>query len=869
MKRALDSSSECTNGDSLSSKKANVNNMNSQNHSTEPAAPAAVPSSSSSSGDHHHLQQQQQGDDPVHDFLQKNRTQALQLELLNKKRMIHEARRELELMRKKSREMEALVSLIQRAWSQLDIDASLLLDSLGDPEAVISERGANDMLYRFLHVSGKYYQLDPTHDQVVPSLDSFDEWVSPEEIEQARQQTETTIKQESSVADAEINEEQKLEEHLAGHVSFTMTLLERLCNAINDSNIVSAIPQQTQQNIIQIKENYSRIMFLNDEILKLRLEMVALHAKLAKSENVNVRLNKRLDKATLTIQSLEETKSHLQSLVASGQIAGGEGTTGTENTQSTSNSEAIKHYEHKIKVLERQLGESEAAKADAEMRYTERISRPVAHSEVQVQDMRKAMEDLRAQCKQRVLSLIAENEGLQDKVRDLTLAVEQVEKGSAAKIAEFVQATEAELVKLRSEKASLEEKLVMHRQDRSILEQLKKNLNEYQALEEAKKQEIEVLNQQVKNITATNEHLKEHLKSSRRREERLEKIILQHNIPLPQGLKIGKHTSSASSSAASTPSGAADASLICGATNLSNNEEGELTQSATETVHPNSTILSHYQKQYAELATELSDARNTINDLITEIDSLSTQTQAMQNQNDSLLRQVVETQGLQTAILEENISLQNQIESGRKEQQDIIARMESLKKLMNDQEALLAQVRAEEGTLSSSLHASQRACIAASSGKHTAEQEAGAFEQKINQLEHQIQALAKRDEEVTKRCRELTQEVSAQRKSRQEAEKELSALLPLKQHHAKQKALHPEGNQVLMNQDDVDMLDMALNMLKCSVCKERFKSVAITRCYHLFCRDCIEENIRNRSRKCPACGEKFGQDDVANVYFTH
>lgn len=303
--------------------------------------------------------------------------------MLNKKRIIQEARRELELMRKKSREMEALVSLIQRAWSQLDIDASLLLDSLGDPEAVISERGANDMLYQFLHVSGKYYQLDPTHDQVVPSLDSFDEWVSPEEIEQARQQTETNIKQEST-ADQEINEEQKLEEHLAGHVSFTMTLLERLCNAINDSNIVSAIPQQTQQNIIQIKENYSRIMFLNDEILKLRLEMVSLHAKLAKSENANARLNKRLDKATLTIQSLEEAKSHLQSLVSSGQIAGGEGTTGTENSQSTSNSEAIKLYEHKIKVLERQLGESEAAKADAEMRYTERISRPVAHSEVQV-----------------------------------------------------------------------------------------------------------------------------------------------------------------------------------------------------------------------------------------------------------------------------------------------------------------------------------------------------------------------------------------------------------------------------------------------------------------------------------------------------
>lgn len=68
---------------------------------------------------------------------------------------------------------------------------------------------------------------------------------------------------------------------------------------------------------------------------------------------------------------------------------------------------------------------------------------------------------------------------------------------------------------------------------------------------------------------------------------------------------------------------------------------------------------------------------------------------------------------------------------------------------------------------------------------------------------------------------------------------------------------------------DQDMLDMTLEMLRCSVCRDRFKNVAITRCFHLFCKECIDENLRNRHRKCPACGEKFGQDDVANVYFTH
>lgn len=67
--------------------------------------------------------------------------------------------------------------------------------------------------------------------------------------------------------------------------------------------------------------------------------------------------------------------------------------------------------------------------------------------------------------------------------------------------------------------------------------------------------------------------------------------------------------------------------------------------------------------------------------------------------------------------------------------------------------------------------------------------------------------------------------------------------------------------------EDSDMLEMTLGMLRCSVCKDRFKSAAITRCFHLFCKECIDENLRNRSRKCPACGEKFGQDDVTAIYF--
>lgn len=57
-------------------------------------------------------------------------------------------------------------------------------------------------------------------------------------------------------------------------------------------------------------------------------------------------------------------------------------------------------------------------------------------------------------------------------------------------------------------------------------------------------------------------------------------------------------------------------------------------------------------------------------------------------------------------------------------------------------------------------------------------------------------------------------------------------------------------------------------MLKCSVCQDRHKDVIISKCFHMFCKECIDSNLKARNRKCPTCKKMFGQDDVKNVWFT-
>lgn len=57
-------------------------------------------------------------------------------------------------------------------------------------------------------------------------------------------------------------------------------------------------------------------------------------------------------------------------------------------------------------------------------------------------------------------------------------------------------------------------------------------------------------------------------------------------------------------------------------------------------------------------------------------------------------------------------------------------------------------------------------------------------------------------------------------------------------------------------------------LVKCSVCQDQRKNVLLAKCFHMFCRDCVDNNLKSRNRKCPTCKKMFGQDDVKTVWLT-
>lgn len=68
----------------------------------------------------------------------------------------------------------------------------------------------------------------------------------------------------------------------------------------------------------------------------------------------------------------------------------------------------------------------------------------------------------------------------------------------------------------------------------------------------------------------------------------------------------------------------------------------------------------------------------------------------------------------------------------------------------------------------------------------------------------------------------------------------------------------------------VEQLNTQVSVLKsrlaCPVCHYRDKGCIITKCGHLHCKQCVEERISNRSRKCPTCNQMFSKTDVTDVF---
>lgn len=128
----------------------------------------------------------------------------------------------------------------------------------------------------------------------------------------------------------------------------------------------------------------------------------------------------------------------------------------------------------------------------------------------------------------------------------------------------------------------------------------------------------------------------------------------------------------------------------------------------------------------------------------------------------------------------------------------------------------------------------------------TAQQQITSYKSKYNAEVHKISAL---QDKSIKQSNDLHNQISNLN----------SQLTKAKQQSSGQSSVQSNGGTG-------DELLVVKRRLKCSVCSKNDKDTVITKCWHLFCHGCVEENLTTRNRKCPGCKTKFDKNDVQRVY---
>ncbi|XP_034049811.1 E3 ubiquitin-protein ligase BRE1B-like [Thalassophryne amazonica] len=248
--------------------------------------------------------------------------------------------------------------------------------------------------------------------------------------------------------------------------------------------------------------------------------------------------------------------------------------------------------------------------------------------------------------------------------------------------------------------------------------------------------------------------------------------------------------------------------------------------------------------------------------LLSEMDITGQAFEDMQEQNTRLLQQLREKDDANFKLMSERIK-SNQIYKLLKEEKEELADQVLTFKTQVDAQLLVVQkLEEKEGVLQSTLAALEKELglrtQALELNKRKAVEAAQLAEDLKVQLEH-----------TQAKLKEIQVSVAENRTAR---ERESSNLKRAQEDLSRLRRKLEKQKKVEVYSDADEILQEEINQykakLRCPCCNTRDKETVLTKCFHVFCYECLKMRYDTRQRKCPKCNCAFGANDFHRIYIT-
>ena len=246
--------------------------------------------------------------------------------------------------------------------------------------------------------------------------------------------------------------------------------------------------------------------------------------------------------------------------------------------------------------------------------------------------------------------------------------------------------------------------------------------------------------------------------------------------------------------------------------------------------------------------------------LLMEIDEISKAYEEIQEQNDRLLKKVEEKNDATSRLVSERLKARK-IQQRMSEENGILQERES--RLFEKIEVQHSTVRVTENKLKTMQELVFRLQEDVRQSQMMTEREKKEKKEeteRLQGLEARVEGLVGEVEEAKKESVERKVELEERGAVLRRVQEEKDSL-QRKVERSSKIASSSKSSEVV----EEELKDLR-RQLQCDVCKDRRKGCIVTKCWHIFCRQCIEDSLTARRRKCPACGRAISRSDVQDIY---
>ncbi|XP_075698401.1 E3 ubiquitin-protein ligase BRE1A isoform X2 [Rhinoderma darwinii] len=266
------------------------------------------------------------------------------------------------------------------------------------------------------------------------------------------------------------------------------------------------------------------------------------------------------------------------------------------------------------------------------------------------------------------------------------------------------------------------------------------------------------------------------------------------------------------------------------------------------------------EEQTEVLQKRLSTAKQEEDALLSEMDVTGQAFEDMQEQNIRLMQQLREKDDANFKLMSERIK-SNQIHKLLKEEKEELAdQLLTLRTQVDAQLQVLRKLEEKEHVLQSSISTGEKELTLRTQALDLSKRKAVDASQQAEELRTQLELSQKKLQDLRVEIIENSASREKDAFNYKRAQEDISRLRK-KLESTKKPDLVPTCDKILMEE-----IKECKSRLTCPCCNSRKMDAVLTKCFHVFCFECVKTRYDTRQRKCPKCNAAFGANDFHRIY---